>query len=177
MPLNLDSSSSEEQFHNKLRFKATAGLWWINNDGEEKRFNDGFTAIFDFENVETGWSKYNGSFTVFVADPDLQTVSARPSVEGDDDEEWKRAFRVNVYSKDAFGGTGTFLHAARCVTAAFKELYAEYEGKAKNGQVPVVEVDGSPKKIGDYYAPNWSIAKMTKRPEAMLAEAEGDEEF
>ena len=30
--------------------------------------------------------------------------------------------------------------------------------------VPVVEVGGDPQKVGDYYAPTWSIIKMVKRP-------------
>ena len=83
-----------------------------------------------------------------------------------EEDKWKRSFKVLAFSNDAFGGVVEFMHQARTVTAAFSELYADYEGKKADGKLPVVEVKGSPKKVGDYYAPDWAVAKMADRPDA-----------
>ena len=167
MPLNLDSGPGEggSQFYDKLRFNAQGGVWYMKSGDEEKRFNDGFQAVFDMDNLQTGWSRFNGSFLDFIADPSLETPAPKPADETEEDK-WKRSFKVLAYSNDAFGGVVEFMHQARTVTAAFSELYADYEGKKADGKLPVVKVKGSPKKVGDYYAPDWAVAKMADRPDA-----------
>lgn len=171
MPLNLDTAPGEGgQFYDKLRFNAQGGVWYMKTMEEEKRFNDGFQAIFDMDNLKTGWSRFNGSFLDFVPDPSLETAAPKPSDETDEDK-WKRSFKVLAYSDKSFGGVVEFTHQARTVTTAFKELYADYEAKNKEGKLPVVDVDGSPTKVGDYYAPKWSVAKMVSRPDALNGEA------
>ena len=165
MPLNLQSAASEEgEFFDKLRFNAQGGVWYVKQNGEEKRFASGFKAIFDMATLSTGWARFNGSFLDFVADPSLEQPAAMPVMDAADEDRWKRSFKVFVFSQDAFGGIVEFTHSARTVTSSFNELYANYEQQAADGMVPVVEVGGDPQKVGDYYAPTWSIMKMVKRP-------------
>ena len=170
MPLNLDSISDGSgggQFYDKLRFNAQGGVWFMKSQDGEKRFPSGFKAVFDMENLATGWAKYNGTYVDFMPDPSLEDAAPRPA--SDDDEQWKRAFKVLAYSKDAFGGTLEFMHSARTVTGAFNELHSAYEAKAEAGKLPVVSVDGDPEKVGDYYAPAWKVVKMVDRPAEMGA--------
>lgn len=172
MPLNLDSPTdtpSGGQFYDKLRFNAQGGVWFMKDMNGEKRFNGGFKAIFDMDSLQTGWAKFNGTYVDFMADPSLETPAAKPAEGSDDEDRWKRAFKLLAYSKDSFGGTLEFMHQARTVTGAFNELYSEYEKQAADGKVPVVDVSGDPVKVGDYYAPAWKIEKMVKRPDAMGA--------
>ena len=111
----------------------------------EKRFSSGFTAVFDMAGMETGWSRYNGRYKEFRADPNVEEKSAKPEItDGDAENKWKRGFRVAVYSGEAFGDIDE-----------------------PNALLPVVEVQGDPKKAGEYYAPVWSIKKFVKRPDAM----------
>lgn len=173
MPLNLDSENGSSQFYDKLRFNAQGGVWFQKREDDEVRFNDGFVAVFDMEMLQTGWSRFNGSFLDFIPDPSLDTQGERPIDDADASEDkWKRSFKVLAYSDKAFGGVVEFMHQARTVTTAFQELYAEYENKAGNGKLPVIEVSGTPKKVGDYYAPSWSIKKMIERPDALSENAQ-----
>ena len=171
MPLNLDTpGDGGGQFYDKLRFNAQGGVWYMKSGDDETRFNDGFQAVFDMENLQTGWSRFNGSFLDFIADPSLETPAPKPAEESEEDR-WKRSFKVLAYSDKTFGGVVEFMHQAKTVTAAFNDLYSQYEAKKKNGKLPVVEVNGSPKKVGDYYAPDWAVAKMADRPDAFNGSA------
>jgi len=170
MPLNLETAASGDgEFFNKLRFNSVGGHFWITTEEGEKRFPNGFKAVFDMATVVTGWARYNGTFLDFEPDPALDKPAARPAATDDDggDKAWKRAFKVRAFSKDAFGGVCDFTHSANVVTSAFSALYAEYEQQAENGMVPVVDVSGTPVKAGDYYAPVWSVAKMIERPASL----------
>ena len=164
MPLNLDTETSGGgKFYDKLRFNAQGGVWILKNQEGEKRFGDGFKAVFDMEGVQTGWSKFNGTYMEFVADPSISERS--PAPQSTDDEPWKRAFKVLAYSKDAFDGVVEFGGYSRSITSAFQELYVDFESKRESGKLPVVNVSGDPAKNGDYYAPSWKIEKMVKTPE------------
>ena len=178
MPLNLETASSGDgDFLPNLRFKATGGVFFMtikDADGakEEKRFANGFKAIFDMPNVKTGWARYNSQFQDFRADPSLDNPAVMPAVPADGgDEKWSRAFQVHVFSKDTFNGVLEFTHKAITVTTAFSELYAAWESQSADGMVPVVEVKPDPKKVGEFYAPSWSIVKMIERP-ATLPDAD-----
>ena len=170
MPLNLSNPSDGGggKFLDKLRFNAQGGVFYTGSNETEKRFSSGFTAVFDMAGMETGWSRYNGRYKEFRADPNVEEKSAKPAItDGDAENKWKRGFRVAVYSGEAFGGTVEFLHDAITVCQEFSALYDDYEKGSEDGMLPVVEVKGDPKKAGEYYAPVWSIKKFVKRPDAM----------
>ena len=173
MPLNLDSPSDGNgggQFYDKLRFNAQGGVWFMKNQDGETRFPTGFTCVFDMESLQTGWSRYNGQFVDFIADPSLSESAPVPQLGADEEDRWKRAFKLLVFSNDTFGGTLEFMHQARTVTSAFNALYGEFEVKKDGNKLPVIEVDGNPEKVGDYYGPSWKIAKMVDRPAALGAQ-------
>ena len=157
----------------KLRFNAQGGVFYTGTKENEKRFSSGFTAVFDMVGMETGWSRYNGRYKEFRADPNVEEKSAKPEItDGDAENKWKRGFRVAVYSGEAFGGTVEFMHDAITVCQQFSALYDAYEKYIKdidepNALLPVVKVEGDPIKAGEYYAPIWSIKKFVKRPDAM----------
>jgi len=170
MPLNLSNPSDGGggKFLDKLRFNAQGGVFYIGSKDNEKRFSSGFTAVFDMAGMETGWSRYNGRYKEFRADPNVEEKSAKPEItDGDAENKWKRGFRVAVFSGEAFGGTVEFMHDAITVCQEFSALYDDYEKGSEDGMLPVVEVKGDPKKAGEYYAPVWSIKKFVKRPDAM----------
>ena len=161
MPLNLDSQTDGE-YLTKLLFHAGAGFWHYKKDGEETRIKEDFKACFDMGNLQTGFSKYNGSFVEFIADPSLEHPAPQPEA-GADGEAWKRAFKVTLMSK-TLGGKMAFLHNARNVTGAFNELYCDYETAKKKGQSPVVEIKADGSKSGDFYRPNWKIVNWVDTP-------------
>ena len=170
MPLNLSNPSDGGggKFLDKLRFNAQGGVFYTGSKDNEKRFSSGFTAVFDMAGMETGWSRYNGRYKEFRADPNVEEKSAKPEItDGDAENKWKRGFRVAVFSGEAFGGTVEFMHDAITVCQEFSALYDDYEKGSEDGMLPVVEVKGDPKKAGEYYAPVWSIKKFVKRPDAM----------
>tara|TARA_Y100001963_G_C6740562_1_gene428730 strand:+ start:589 stop:1197 length:609 start_codon:yes stop_codon:yes gene_type:complete len=175
MPLNLSNPSDGGggKFLDKLRFNAQGGVFYTGTKENEKRFSSGFTAVFDMAGMETGWSRYNGRYKEFRADPNVEEKSAKPEItDGDAENKWKRGFRVAVYSGEAFGGTVEFMHDAITVCQQFSALYDAYEKYIKdidepNALLPVVKVEGDPIKAGEYYAPIWSIKKFVKRPDAM----------
>ena len=185
MPLNLNTEAAPSgDFHQKLRFNSVGGVWFLKTEtGEEKRFPTGFTAVFDMPELVTGWSRFNGSFLDFVADLSLESPAPMPLL-GEGDDKWKRAFKVLIFAKP-LGGVVEFTHSARAVSAAFASLYASYEKQAAPGMVPVVVCEGDPMKVGDYYAPKWTISKMVPRPAELSAGAKpapvavvaDDEEF
>jgi hypothetical protein len=80
MPLNLNTEAAPDgDFHQKLRFNSVGGVWFLKTEtGEEKRFPTGFTAVFDMPELVTGWSRFNGSFLDFVADPNVETPQPCP---------------------------------------------------------------------------------------------------
>ena len=181
MPLDLDNETSGEgKFYDKLRFNAQMGFWWIKNEEVKKHFTEGFKAVFDMESVQTGWGKYNGTYLEFVADPAITERS--PAPQSVDDEPWKRAFKVLVYSKDAFDGVVEINGQSITLTKAFKKLYSEFEAKREDGKLPVVSVSGEAIKVKDFYAPSWKIEKMVKTPDCFAegaptapARQDGDE--
>ena len=181
MPLNLDSQSDGE-YLTKLLFHAGAGFWHYKKDGEETRIKEDFKACFDMNNLETGFSKYNGSFVEFIADPSLEKPAPQPEA-GADGEAWKRAFKVTLMSK-TLGGKMTFLHNARNVTGAFNELYSDYEKDKKNGKSPVVEIKADGSKSGDFYRPEWKITgwvdtpkEFSEQPEQAQSATDDDDDF
>ena len=172
MPLNLDSPSDGNgggQFYDKLRFNAQGGVWFMKNQDGETRFPTGFTCVFDMDSLQTGWSRYNGQYVDFVADPSLSEAAPVPQLGAEEEDKWKRAFKLLVFSNDTFGGTLEFMHQARTVTSAFNALYGEFEAKKDGDKLPVVKVDGDPEKVGDYYGPSWKVAKMIDRPAVLSA--------
>jgi hypothetical protein len=133
-----------------------------------------FKAVFDFENVETGWIKFAAGSA-----PDFRTVPLG-SDEGDKpSDEYKHGLRMCVKLGAEVGGdcrelAGTSVAFLGGVDA-LHDLYMSGV-KTNAGKLPVVVLDetvpiesGSGSKKSTNYRPVFSIAAWVSRPKDLVA--------
>ena len=166
MGLGLPSGGGGD-FITYLKFNAKAGRWYTkNDDGDEYEVKPGFSAIFDLENIRTGYMKFAAGMA-----PDFVYDSTAGAMDADQpDDKYKRGFTVNVFSPKALGGVREISSTAGVFNNAMNQLYGEYEaGLADNaGNLPVVQVqDATPveSKHGTNYAPVLKLIKWAARPD------------
>lgn len=169
MSLNLSNGTGQYTHH--IRYMASTSSWSMSATGEGQKGQIPFQftqAIIDLENIQTGWCLIaEAQAPEWVMDAGLTQPAAKPT----DVRDWKRGFKVSVFSKSLFGdepireygtsGTGS--------VKSLEALYAQYEAEAsKNvGMVPVVEYKGSvPLKVGkgNTTVPTLTIVKWVPRP-------------
>ena len=104
MGLNLSNGS----FTPHIRFMAQSATWQKStNDGKE--IVEWKHAIFDLAGIKTGWGIFaEGQAPEWVFDPTLAQNAPKPQ----DGREWKRGFKLNVYSESAFDGVREFAMSA-----------------------------------------------------------------
>ncbi len=160
MPLNL-----QNDFIPHIRWKAGDSTWRKSTpDGPEPVTLD--HAIFDFANIETGRAIFaEGAPPEWVMDPTLQTQAPKPV----DGREWRRGFKVMVYSDSALDGAREFATTAVGAVKGITALYEQYERDATQhvNKVPVVRFAGStPARIGkgNTNIPNFEIIDWVDRP-------------
>ncbi len=162
MPLNLNNGN----FIPHIRYMASTSSWTLSTDDGQQPFT--FTkAIVNLATIETGWGYFSeGVAPEWVMDPSLETKAPRP-----DGQDWKRGFRVNVYSKQMFGDEPNreFATTATGAVKGIEALYAQYEQQAPQnpGKVPVVEFAGAvPTRIGkgNTNIPTLKIIKWADKP-------------
>jgi len=162
MPLNLTGGGSAKPY---IRYMASTSTWEKSCEGGKEPFEFN-KAVFDLANIKTGWCAFNeGQAPEWVMDESLEKTAPRP--EG---ENWKRGFKVNIFSEGMFGGEPVREWATNSAggTMAIGDLYAEYEKVAKDGALPVVEYSGAkPVKVGrgNTTVPQFSIVKMVDTPQ------------
>lgn len=171
--LNLQSGGD---FTPHIRFMASTCSWKKSAEGGAVDFD--FTqAIFDLEQIETGWCAIaEGEAPQWIMDEDLTTPAPKPNTA----LEWKRGFKVNVFSPKMFGDAEAVREFGTNATGAcmgIQELYAAFETEApKNqGKVPVVKFNGgTPTKVGkgNTNVPKLEIVKWVDRPDALPLKAE-----
>jgi len=163
MPLNLSTPGEGGDFTPSIKFNAKDGEWFKREEGEDVEVSE-FQAVFDLENIKTGWLRMmSGEAPDFVSDPSLSEQAARPS------DEHKRGFKVNIYSDKQLGGVREWMANSMMATGAVGKLYAEYEAKKEDGKAPVVvcgETNKVKMKHGTNYEPVLKMSKMVKRPDA-----------
>ncbi len=126
-------------------------------------------AIFDLANIQTGWGIFaEGQAPDWSMDTSLKMPIQKPQ----DGRDWRRGFKVSVFSDSAFGGVREFATTAVGAVRGILELYGQYEAEAEQhfGQVPVVKYTGAtPTRIGkgNTSIPNFAIVKWTDRPAAL----------
>lgn len=172
MGLNLNSSGS---YTPHIRYMASTSSWSMSSDNGVVPFS--FTqAIFDLENIQTGWCLIaEGEAPQWVMDEALDKPAKHPN----DGSDWKRGFKVNVYSEQLFGAQPMreFGTSGKGAVMGIQELYKQYEEQkdANTGLVPVVEYKGSvAKKVGkgNTSIPNLVIVKFIERPAGLSADGE-----
>ena len=163
--LNLANNSN---FKPHIRWMASTSTWMKSTD-------DGMVevqiplAIFDLENVKTGWVDFpEGEGPEWVLDPNIKEKAPKP----DDGQPWKRGFIVAVYSEKYLEGAREFATPATGACRAISSLHDEYLKQSGNnpGMVPVVKFDGAtPTQIGKGHTnvPILKIEKWAPRPNAL----------
>ena len=95
MPLNLHND-----FTRHIRWMAQTETWRMSGtDGQEPVTWQ--HAIFDLANIQTGWGIFSeGMAPEWAMDPSLKMQAQKPQ----DGREWRRGFKVSVFSNSAFSG-------------------------------------------------------------------------
>ncbi len=163
MPLNLHND-----FTPHIRWMAQTSTWRKSApDGHEPL--EWEHAIFDLANIQTGWGIFaEGQAPEWVMDPSLQKEGLKPQ----DGRDWRRGFKLSVFSDSAFGGAREFATTAVGAVQGIKELYNLYEAEAGQhfNKVPVVQYTGStPRRYGkgNTNVPNFKIVEWRDRPDAL----------
>jgi len=143
---------------------ASTGSWRkTTEDGMEDY--DMTQAVFDLDNIETGWGLIQeAEAPQWVMDVDGKSAP-KPG------DEWKRGFKVPVFSPKLFGDEPIrdFATTGTGAVMGIQELYTQYEAelKANAGKVPVVAFEGgTPTKVGkgNTNVPKLKIVKWVDRP-------------
>ncbi len=163
MRLNLHND-----FTPHIRWMALTSTWRMSgSDGHEPVTWD--HAIFDLTNIQTGWGIFaEGQAPEWAMDPSLEKQAQKPQ----DGRDWRRGFKLSVFSDSAFGGVREFATTAVGAVKGILELYGQYEAEAGQhfNQVPVVQYVGStPTRIGkgNTNVPNFKIVEWRDRPPAL----------
>ncbi len=163
MPLNLHTD-----FTPHIRWMAQTSSWRMSgSDGQEPVTWE--HALFDLANIQTGWGIFaEGQAPEWAMDPSLAKQAPKPQ----DGREWRRGFKVSVFSDSAFGGVREFATTAVGAVRGIGQLYEQYEAESGQhfNQVPVVQyVGATPARIGkgNTNIPNFKIVKWTDRPDAL----------
>jgi hypothetical protein len=171
MALNLNNGGD---FTPHIRFLASTSSWTQSSEGGQQAFQFS-QAIFDLDNIQTGWNYIaEGEAPEWVLDPTISQMAPKPQ----DGREWKRGFKINVYSASMFGtepvrelassGTGVVMG----ITALYDQF--EKERGTNAGLVPVVEYAGAVHtKVGkgNTSVPTLKIVKWVARPAALSGDA------
>lgn len=168
MKLNL----IDGDFRPHIRWMASTASWRISSDDGPQPLTWQH-AIFDLAGVQTGWGIFaEGQAPEWVWDPSLTEKAERPN----DGREWRRGFKLNVFSRSSFGGLREFATTATGACMGIQELYQAYEAEAPKhpGRVPVVRFDGATHtKIGkgSTSVPTLKIVEWRDRPAELQAPA------
>lgn len=164
-----------------VKFDARAGRWFRKGDREKGEASDvdvtnGFSAIFDFDNIEVGWMLLaSGQAPAYVMQPVAKGLPPKP--EG----EFKQGFRMKVMLANALGG-GVYelASSSKAVIAKIDALHTTFStaAEAKQGKLPILTMTGTeviettgPKGTTRNYAPAFKIEGWVARPAALVAGA------
>ncbi len=163
MPLHL-----QNDFTPHIRWMAQSSTWRKSApDGHEPVTWE--HAIFDLSHIQTGWGIFaEGQAPEWVMDPSLKVKAPKPA----DGREWRRGFKVSMFSESAFGGVREFSTTAVGAVRGINALYDQYEAETEQhfNQVPVVQYCGATAARigkGNTSIPNFRIVQWRDRPAAM----------
>ena len=164
MPLNLTSNG---QYVPHIRWMASSSTWILSVQGSEHKPVQLGQLLFDLWNIRTGWAKFDkGQAPKWVMDPDLITEADKPG------EDWRRAFAINVYHSQLFGGENVreFSTSATGASMGIEALHKQFEEQMRDhnrGELPIVQFSGTtPTKTGQGQTnvPQLHIVGWTPRP-------------
>lgn len=144
---------------------------WVTNQVE---ITNGFQAIFDLENIETGWLNFPAGGA-----PDIKTVKIGNPLPERPSDQHKTGFRVLMKLGKSIGGDLREMAAnAKVSIAAMDALYDAYLAEVQNhpGKLPVVALKGTTPvtssgkdaagkaQSSTNYQPVWEIVNWADRP-------------
>lgn len=176
MALGLNLNSGGGNFLPICKFDCRAGRMFKSDkiDGEwsQTDITKNFKAVIDFENVETGWIKFDGGAPDFVMVPLGEDKGSSPS------ENHKEGVRVVMkLNKSCGGDVREMASTAKAFLKGLDALHDLYEeGVVKNkGKLPVValsdtvaETSGEGVKKSTNYRPVFEITGWVDRPEDLV---------
>lgn len=160
--LNFNSGSNSSS-SGYVRYMASTASW--QTEGETLQMKQ---AVYDLKTIKTGWMRIQlGEAPEFIADPSLEQSASKP-----DGEDWKRGFKVNIFSKAMFGDDAVKEWGTNSTGACMgmQQLYSDYEEANKGDQLPVVSFEGgNPTKIGkgSTNVPIFKIVKWIDTPDEL----------
>lgn len=152
------------------KFDARAGRWFTKTPEGDLDITDGFTAVFDFEQVEVGWMMFAAGTAPIYVTQDI-SLGVPPKPPG----EMKQGFRLNIAlpASIAGGGARELSSTAKALINVIDALHTEF-GKAPEkaqGKLPVLKMNGTtvvetkgPSGTSRNYSPNLVIAGWVDRP-------------
>ena len=160
------NSGAEGSFKVYCSYNAKAGRFYTKDDKPDAEQYEvvNFTAIFDMDNLKTGWFLFApGVAPVKQFDPSLTEPTAKPG------EGFKKGFELDIYSEKNLGGVREFASTAGIVIDAMNDLYDHWTAnKADNGgKLPVVKCVGVQpvtNKHGTNFKPQFEIVSWSDRP-------------
>lgn len=174
MAINFDIGATST-FEHYINYKAGAGTWEMSTDDRNVPFN--FTkVVFDLNTMEMGWQLWpKGGSPIWQMDTSAEEALPKP------DADWKRGFKVRVFSKALFGDypVRLFSCANKGGMDGMKKLWMAYDKAKQPGKLPVVAFNGSTKinvGEGSTCVPDLVIDKWIDAPQELLDAVLGVEE-
>jgi hypothetical protein len=177
-------SSGGAEFMPRIQYDAKAGRWAridrVNDGGawhsDKVDITERFTAIFDFESIETGWIAYTGAGPNFALVQLGHALPAQPS------DQHKRGVKFQLKLAPAIGGdkpvremssnAKAFMDGFRAAYAAYAQANADHPG-----QLPVFTASAKPVVTGSgatrttNYMPDFRLVKWVDRPDDLPRKA------
>lgn len=156
-----------------LKYNAKAGRWYTKEDkeGAQEFEVTNMTAIFDLENIKTGWFLFAaGVAPAKTFDPSLQQAAPKPG------EGFKRGFELQAFSDKNLLGLREFSSTAGAVIDSMNGLYDAWMAQkdANPGKLPVVKctkVTPVTNKHGTNYQPVMEIVQWADPPGVLASAA------
>lgn len=174
----MQSNSGEGGFKVFVSYNAKAGRWYTREDKQDaEQFEvTNMTAIFDMDNLKTGWFLFApGVAPLKQFDASLTEPVAKPG------DGFKKGFELDVFSEKNLLGLREFASTAGIVIDSMNDLYDHWAAdKAANpGKLPVVKCVGvTPvtNKHGTNYKPQLEIVAWADRPAELAGDAPATKE-
>ena len=174
MAIDFDIGTTSN-FEHYVNYKPGKGTWEMSTDNKNVPFD--FTkVVFDLNTMEMGWQLWpSGGSPVWQMDVSPDTPLPKP------DKDWKRGFKVRIFSKALFGDypVRLFANATTGGMRGMKELWQAYDAGKQAGKLPVVEFTGTTETKtdkGESHIPKFNIVKWVDAPQELLDAALGVEE-
>lgn len=169
--MGLGLSMGDGTFTPYTKFDARAGRWFTKGADGDIDITDGFTAVFDFEQIEVGWMMFASGVAPSYVVQDI-SLGVPPKPQGD---QWKQGFKMNLAlpASIAGGGARELSSTAKALIGVIDRLHTEYSNapEKSQGKLPVLKMAGTtvvetkgPQGVTRNYSPNLQIAAWVDRP-------------